>query len=48
LKSPEFRAGKFDTSFVESHPELVEYSVRRSPRELVAAIGAAIAAHRGM
>ena len=48
LKSPEFRAGRFDTSFVESHPELVEYSVRRSPRELVAAIGAAIAAHRGM
>jgi len=48
LNSPEFRAGRFDTSFVESHPELVEYSVRRSPRELVAAIGAAIAAHRGM
>ena len=48
LKSPEFRAGRFDTSFVESHPELVEYSVRRHPRELAAAIGAAIAAHRGM
>ena len=48
LKSPEFRAGRFDTSFVESHPELVEYSVRRHPRELAAAIGAAIAAPRGM
>jgi pyruvate carboxylase subunit A len=48
LKSPQFQSGRFDTSFVESHPELVEYSVRRSPRELAAAIGAAIAAHRGM
>ena len=48
LKSPQFREGRFDTSFVESHPELVEYSVRRSPRELVAAIAATIAAHRGM
>ncbi len=48
LDSPQFREGNFDTSFVESHPELVEYSVRRSPRELAAAIGAAIAAHRGM
>jgi pyruvate carboxylase subunit A len=48
LNSPQFRQGKFDTSFVESHPELIEYSVRRSPRELAAAIGAAIAAHRGM
>ena len=48
LKNPEFRAGRFDTSFVEDHPELAEYSIRRSPRELVAAIGAAIAAHRGM
>ena len=48
LKSPEFRAGRFDTSFVENHSELIEYSVRRHPRELAAAIGAAIAAHRGM
>ena len=48
LKSPEFRDGRFDTSFVEIHPELAEYSIRRSPRELAAAIGAAIAAHRGM
>jgi pyruvate carboxylase subunit A len=47
LKSPEFRSGNFDTSFVENHPELVEYSVRRPPRELAAAIGVAIAAHLG-
>lgn len=48
LKSAEFRSGQFDTSFVENHPELVEYSVRRPARELAAAIGAAIAAHQGM
>ena len=47
LKSPEFQSGNFDTSFVENHPELVEYSVRRPPRELAAAIGVAIAAHLG-
>lgn len=47
LKSPEFQSGNFDTSFVENHPELVDYSVRRPPRELAAAIGVAIAAHLG-
>ncbi len=47
LKSPEFQSGSFDTGFVESHPELVNYSVRRPPRELAAAIGVAIAAHLG-
>ena len=47
LKSSEFQKGEFDTSFVEKHPELVNYSVRRSPRELAAAIGVAIAAHLG-
>ncbi len=47
LKSPEFQSGNFDTSFVENHPELVNYSVRRPPRELAAAIGVAIAAHLG-
>ncbi len=45
LKTKAFQSGKIDTSFVESHPELVNYSTRRSPRELTAVIGAAIAAH---
>jgi pyruvate carboxylase subunit A len=48
LRHPEFRSGRFNTSFVEQHPELTHYSVRRSPRELAAAIGAAIAASMGM
>lgn len=48
LKSPHFQSGKFDTSFVESHPELINYSVRRNSRHLAAAIGAAVAAHMGL
>ncbi len=45
LNTPAFRSGRIDTSFVEHHPELVNYSTRRSSRELAAAIAAAVAAH---
>ncbi|TCV90061.1 acetyl-CoA carboxylase biotin carboxylase subunit [Sulfurirhabdus autotrophica] len=48
LKDPEFRSGKFDTSFVETHPDLINYSVPRPPEQLAAAIAAAIAASEGM
>ena len=48
LKSAHFQSGSFDTSFVESHPELINYSVRRNSRHLAAAIGAAVAAHMGL
>ncbi|NOX75802.1 MAG: acetyl-CoA carboxylase biotin carboxylase subunit [Gammaproteobacteria bacterium] len=48
LKSPQFQTGVFDTSFVEKHPELTQYSVHRSNRKLAAAIGAAMAAHMGL
>ena len=48
LKSAEFQSGKFNTGFVENHPELINYSVRRSNREYAAAIGAAIAASMGL
>ncbi len=48
LKTPEFREANFDTSFVEQHPELVNYSIRRPPADLAAAIAAAIAAHHGL
>ncbi|HKK04921.1 MAG TPA: acetyl-CoA carboxylase biotin carboxylase subunit [Gammaproteobacteria bacterium] len=48
LKSAEFQSGRFDTSFVEQHPELTEYSVHRSSREVAAAIGAALAAASGL
>ncbi len=46
LKNADFRAGRIDTGFVERHPELVDYSTRRPPRDLAAAIAAAIAAHQ--
>ncbi len=48
LKTPEFRAGQFDTGFVEQHPELINYSARRPTAHLAAAIAAAIAAHHGL
>ncbi len=48
LKSEEFRQGRFDTSFVDQHPELTQYTLRRSTSELAAVIGAAIAASMGM
>lgn len=48
LKSPDFRRGSFDTSFVETHPELCHYTIKRPPQELVAAIAAAITAHSEM
>ena len=47
LNSEDFRKASFDTSFVEEHPELINYSVRRQPRELAAAIAVALAAHMG-
>ena len=48
LKTPEFREGRFDTGFIEQHPELINYSVRRPPADLAAAIAAAVAAHHAL
>ncbi len=48
LKVPEFRAGRFDTGFVEMHPELTGYKTSRPTRELTAVITAALSAHLGM
>jgi pyruvate carboxylase subunit A len=48
LRNPEFRSGEFNTSFVESHPELTEYSIKRNPSHLAIAIATAIAAHAGL
>ncbi len=47
LTTEEFRSGSFNTGFVEAHPELLEYSTKRRPQELSAAIAAAIAGHLG-
>ncbi|MCK4866317.1 MAG: acetyl-CoA carboxylase biotin carboxylase subunit [Gammaproteobacteria bacterium] len=48
LASADFQTGKFNTSFVEKHPELTNYSVKRSTREVAAAIAAALAANAGI
>jgi pyruvate carboxylase subunit A len=48
LKTQEFRDARFDTAFIEHHPELVNYTIRRSPAELAVAIAAAVAAHHGL
>jgi pyruvate carboxylase subunit A len=48
LRHPDFRHGRFDTGFVESHPELTQYSIKRKPEELALAVAAAIAAHAGL
>ena len=48
LNSADFQTGFFNTGFVEDHPELTDYSVRRSTREVAAAIAAALAANAGI
>lgn len=47
LKHPDFRSGHFDTSFVPSHPELLNYSEKRHPSAVALAIATALAAHAG-
>ena len=48
LKDPEFRSGRFNTGFVDAHPELINYAVKQPPELIAAAISAAIAAHLGV
>jgi pyruvate carboxylase subunit A len=48
LASADFQTGHFNTGFVEKHPELTDYSVKRSSREVAAAIAAALAANAGI
>jgi len=47
LDDVDFKRGVFDTSFVPSHPELLNYSEKHHPSEVALAIAAAIAAHAG-
>ncbi|BBL73711.1 acetyl-CoA carboxylase biotin carboxylase subunit [Methylomagnum ishizawai] len=48
LDHPEFRRGVFDTGFLQDHPELLNYSLKRGRSEAALAIAAAIAAHVGL
>ncbi len=48
LNSDDFIKASFNTSFVEDHPELINYSVKCSQQHLALAFAAAIAANQGM
>jgi pyruvate carboxylase subunit A len=48
LNHPEFQSGRFDTSFLAEHPELLDYSRKRGREETALAAAAAIAAHVGL
>lgn len=40
MDHPEFKAGEFNTAFVETHPELTNYAVELPPELIAAAISA--------
>ncbi|MGV3583040.1 MAG: acetyl-CoA carboxylase biotin carboxylase subunit [Methylophilus sp.] len=48
MRHPDFKAANFNTSFVESHPELINYATKFPPELFAVAISAAIAAHEGI
>jgi pyruvate carboxylase subunit A len=48
MQEPDFRAGRFDTSYLDTHPELFQYDELEQPEDLVLAISAAIAAYEGL
>jgi pyruvate carboxylase subunit A len=48
MQEPDFRAGRFDTSYLDTHPELFLYDELEQPEDLVLAISAAIAAYEGL
>ncbi len=48
LRHPDFRSGSFDTGFLETHPELLDYSTKRRREDVAAVLAAAIAAHAGL
>ncbi len=48
MREPDFRAGRFDTSYLDTHPDLYNYDEFEQPEDLVMAISAAIAAYEGL
>ena len=48
MEEPDFRAGRFDTSYLTSHPELADYDNVLESEDLVVALSAAIAAYEGL
>jgi pyruvate carboxylase subunit A len=48
MQDQDFLAGRFDTSYLETHPDLFLYDEIEQPEDLVVAISAAIAAYEGL
>jgi pyruvate carboxylase subunit A len=48
MEDPDFQAGVFDTSYLETHPDLFNYADHTDPEDLVVAISAAIVAYEGL
>ncbi|MCC6139785.1 MAG: acetyl-CoA carboxylase biotin carboxylase subunit [Nitrospira sp.] len=48
MQEEDFVAGRFDTSYLDTHPALYDYDDVESPEDLVLAISAAIAAYEGL
>jgi len=48
MREPDFRAGRFDTSYLDTHPEVFKYEAQMEPEDLVVAVSAAIAAYEGL
>ena len=48
MVEPDFRAGRFDTGYLDTHPHLYEYEQILDPEDLVVAVSAAIASYEGL
>ena len=48
MEDPDFLSGKFDTFYLDSHPDLYEYDYPLVSEDLVVALSAAIAAYEGL
>ena len=48
MAEPDFRAGRFDTSYLDTHPELYAYEHELGSEDLVVALSATIAAYEGL
>ncbi len=48
MVEPDFRAGRFDTGYLDAHPGLYEYEHILEPEDLVVAVSAAIASYEGL
>ncbi len=48
MQDQDFMAGQFDTSYLETHPDLFNFDDLEQPEDLVLALSAAIAAYEGL